>query len=456
MKLSKWINLQIVISCLMVGFLTSGCRNNHQEKFQTQEIQDTEVPSITLLATETTMATLTPTVLLSRTPTLIVPTPTETPRSDSFKIPPNWIVYHNSDISKSEIHVVKMDGTGDRIILGGIGAVDCLAWSPDGEWIAFVTRPTYGVSPQIYLIRPDGSDKRRLTYLDGGKFAISWAPDNRSIVFQQRIHSRLSALYVYEFDIPRIRQLTDATNYMTDMRDTAPIYSPLGDSIAFVEISNGASSTFTSRLMTIDTDGGSRMQFMETSLHVYNTIDWSPDGKQIAFPGARSYKHCHNLYLFDIDAEEITPFVIDDYYHVWQPKWSPDGDWVSYIKASCDNNTVKFGSAQIYLKSIDTGEEIQTRVSLPNTSIQSDFDISPWEALKENGEYIITELGHNLRLRSTPSLSGETLKWLKQGEHIIVLDGPEEADEYLWWYVQIVESGKEGWVADNPGWYEAE
>ena len=454
MKLTKWINLQIVISCLMISIFMSGCGNNHREELQNQEVQDTEMPSITLSATETTMATLTPTVLPSQTPTLIIPTPTETPQKVPVEAPSAWIVY-GEDGHFGKMHIAKMDGTGDRVILDGIGELPYLELSPDGEWIAFTTRPTYGGSLQIYLIRPDGSDRRRLTYSDGLKARINWSPDGISFVFRQ-LNYPLNALYVYEFDGPRIWQLTDAADSMTDMWETSPIYSPLGDSIAFVEISHGAGSTLTSRLMVIDADGSNRRQFMETSLQVGDTIDWSPDGKQILFPGAENYENCHDLYLFDVDTGEVTPFVIDDAYHFSYPKWSPNGDWISYIRETCNNGIAGWINERVYLSPADPEIETAIRVDIPYSSPLGGFGISPWEALKENGEYIITELGHNLRLRSTPALSGETLKWLKQGEHIIVLDGPEEADEYLWWYVQIVESGKEGWVADNPGWYEAE
>jgi len=443
----------------MVGFLTSGCRNNHQEKFQTQEIQGTEVPSITLSIPETTMVagvvklTLTPTVLPSRTPTLIVPTPTETPQKIPLENPLMWIVYDENGPSR-EIRIVKMDGTGNRVILGDIGEVYSVDWSPDGDWIAFTSGPTYGGYTQIYLIRPDGSDRRRLTYSNSSKTQMDWSPDGRSIVFLQESYP-LNTLNVYEFDGPRIRQLTDATD-SKKTREISPIYSPLGDLIAFVEISYGAGSTITSRLMIMDADGSNRRQFMETPLQVGNSLDWSPDGKQILFSGAENYNHCHDLYLFDIDTEEVTPFVIDDYHHIWQPKWSPDGNWVSYMEVYCNDNIAKTRGAQVYFRTVDTGTEIATRMSLPYPSFLDSYDLSPWKALKENRKYLITELGNNLRLRSTPALSGETLTWLKQGEHIIVLDGPEEADEYLWWYVQVVESGKEGWVADNPGWYEAE
>ena len=53
-----------------------------------------------------------------------------------------------------------------------------------------------------------------------------------------------------------------------------------------------------------------------------------------------------------------------------------------------------------------------------------------------------------LRLRVGPGLTYETLQTLKDGTHLTVLEGPEQADGYKWWRVQT-DDGQEGWVAGD-------
>jgi hypothetical protein len=78
---------------------------------------------------------------------------------------------------------------------------------------------------------------------------------------------------------------------------------------------------------------------------------------------------------------------------------------------------------------------------------------SPLPAFQAGKTFTITESGAQLKLRASPSLTGDVLEMLEEGEHILVLEGPEEVDEYLWWRVRVDSNGQEGWVAENPGWF---
>jgi Tol biopolymer transport system component len=113
-----------------------------------------------------------------------------------------------SSDSSSRLHVVNVDGTGDRTLLaasraawapGGHAVIWPLAWSPDGRRIAF-SRParsptTRAGASEIYVIDTDGSGLRRLTrtaarmQLPSGDVVHAdsiwpaWSPDGKQIVF---------------------------------------------------------------------------------------------------------------------------------------------------------------------------------------------------------------------------------------------------------------------------------
>jgi Tol biopolymer transport system component len=80
--------------------------------------------------------------------------------------------------------VMNADGTERRPLLddevSGVGHVGGLAWSPDGEWLAF--KATVNGEIGIYLVRPDGSG---LTQLVPGSVAVlRWSPDGSRIAYR--------------------------------------------------------------------------------------------------------------------------------------------------------------------------------------------------------------------------------------------------------------------------------
>lgn len=67
-------------------------------------------------------------------------------------------------------------------VIGGGEFPDYLAWSPDGEWLAFVTfgePPATGRQPNLWVSRPDGSGE---TYLGAGASPV-WSPDGSRLAF---------------------------------------------------------------------------------------------------------------------------------------------------------------------------------------------------------------------------------------------------------------------------------
>jgi hypothetical protein len=54
--------------------------------------------------------------------------------------------------------------------------------------------------------------------------------------------------------------------------------------------------------------------------------------------------------------------------------------------------------------------------------------------------------GRGLNIRANPTTSAGLAASAKDGDLLLVLEGPQEADGYTWWKVKT-EAGKEGWAA---------
>ncbi len=69
----------------------------------------------------------------------------------------------------------------------------------------------------------------------------------------------------------------------------------------------------------------------------------------------------------------------------------------------------------------------------------SETTLSPGQNL-EKGRHIrvVGTGGDGLRLRSSAGLAGEIKFLIKDGEELIIDDGPQEEDGYTWWHVQLL------------------
>lgn len=85
-------------------------------------------------------------------------------------------------------------------------------------------------------------------------------------------------------------------------------------------------------------------------------------------------------------------------------------------------------------------------VELPISTPES----TPGGTIIEPGATVVVEgtQGAGLRLRAEPSTEGRLVTGVREGTALTVIDGPEEADGYVWWKVRAPD-GKEGWGAAN-------
>lgn len=131
------------------------------------------------------------------------------------------------------------------------------AWSPDGAWIVYLSRPRGGFDAALRSIRPDGTADHGLGTLNYYVRPPRWSPDGR------RIAATRSDLIVVIVDATTGALVDSVAPGMS------PTWSPDGKQLAFVS----------SGITIINTDGSNPKVIPVTG---YDPA-WSPDGDWIAF-----------------------------------------------------------------------------------------------------------------------------------------------------------------------------
>ena len=384
----------------------------------------------------------------SVTPTVKI-TPSEAP--PTISVPYGKIAYTDNN----GVHIIDTIGQSladikvENII--GFGMIyDSPAWSPDGHWLAFVgtelrdiNNGTYGY-PDIYIVKNDGTGLKRLTsspqYL---KSNLSWSPDKRLLLLRMGI-SIDSAPSKYDLYLINSDNGT-VSHYIKEDVGGIIGWSSDGANILFSDNENKI-------LYSSDKNGQNIEEISKINIPSLNFVSLSTNGNFFTYVTYFQYGdniHCGDIFV-NLGNENSTIQITDTVYDESSPEWSPDGNLLIFLRENtkCDYHPAKRWW-NLVVADLKGNETI-----IPN-QLEHPYDLAwaPVPNLQAGMEYIITQSGANLNIRSEPSLQGKVLEKLPAGETITVLEGYVDADDYYWWKIQT-QDGIEGWIVEMAYWYK--
>ncbi|HKS76259.1 MAG TPA: winged helix-turn-helix domain-containing protein [Terriglobales bacterium] len=175
--------------------------------------------------------------------------------------------------------LVRYDGSGFSSYMGGMSATD-LAFSPDGQWVAYVSVP----GGSLWRSKLDGSERLQLTDPSFAAGIPRWSPDGTQIVFMGRTVSTGWRTYL----------ISSTGGEARDLIPSAPVgFDP----------------------------------------------NWSPDGRSIVLTlndagGPGSLAHGPGIVTFELATGKITP--LPGATNFFSPRWSPDGKYIAAITDDSD------------------------------------------------------------------------------------------------------------------------
>ncbi len=236
-------------------------------------------------------------------------------------------------------------------------------WSADGEWLYYrsATRTTRNYS----RMRPDGTQSTTLV-TEITTAAIS--PDDTTLVTVTDPEvSNSRSLYLQALDGGRFTLLMKEISYYRDLT-----WSPNGQYVAFVV--DYVSST---AILLIDIETGENQVLTTQFSGILSPPVWSPDSRFITVSGHQERGNA-DIYRIDIESGDVHQLMADSYFDT-APRWSSDGQWISFVIQDFDTDPM---NTQLALMRPDGSERrVLSRttnvISTPTWSPIIDMPFSP-------------------------------------------------------------------------------
>jgi len=125
-----------------------------------------------------------------------------------------------------QLIVADADGANQHLILESRFPLMSPAWSPDGQWLAYVSFETKHAAVYVQLVRT--GERRQVSARAGVNGAPEWSPDGKKLALTLGGSSGNPDIYVLELDNQNLTRITDDPAI-----DTEPVWSPDGKALYF-------------------------------------------------------------------------------------------------------------------------------------------------------------------------------------------------------------------------------
>lgn len=202
----------------------------------------------------------------------------------------------------AQIHVAHADGSGAFQLTRGDKSAGSPRWSPDGEWIAFVSARG-GDSGNLFRIRIAGGEAEQLTHEKSSVSTFAWAPDGKSIAFVMTEPKT-------EEEEKAAKEKRDPKVIDEDHKLARLYVVPIDK----------------------DTEGKRTVKALTGSQMHVTDIDWSPDGRALVFSHQATPKvfDPNDISVVAVTGGDARPLVATPA-HESSPRYSPDGRSIAYV-----------------------------------------------------------------------------------------------------------------------------
>ena len=295
---------------------------------------------------------------------------------------------------KNQIYVMPVNGGEASAITTTKAGVEQFAWSPQSKRIAFTQRDADTEQEEkmkkekkdwviqdvwkyshLYTVDLEKNSKgvRVVKRLTKGNFHVTdlnWSPDGTTLAFAHQVTP--SADVWTTMDISTVPSDSGAVKSLVAMKgmDANPVFSPDGQSIAFVSDGGNPKWATANDIYLISTSGGEPKKLAETADRQPNLVKWSSDSKEIYF--TETDRTSNRVFALSINGKPRVISTGDG--NFGGASVSGDGKTISFVRQSTEVAPEVFVSAM-------TGEFVPRKLSDGNKDF-SKLTMGKTEVLK--------------------------------------------------------------------------
>jgi Tol biopolymer transport system component len=229
-----------------------------------------------------------------------------------------------------------------KALLGSSVTVLALAFAVSGSGAPTSTRIAYIGTDAIYLSNIDGSARELIVRGVDDSTTFSWSPDGRQLAFSGG-HRRAEVIFVVNVDGSGVKRVTQPPRGRRRMEDWSqnPSWSPDGKWIAFDGARTATGDFLLPDIYVMRADGTGERRLAGGRALQYFPV-WSPDGRTILFeqfvgtpkPSRIEFWHPKLIDLYTVNADgsgkRKLARIRNEADHCACAVWSPDGTKIAY------------------------------------------------------------------------------------------------------------------------------
>ncbi len=222
-----------------------------------------------------------------------------------------------SDRTRSNLWIVRSDGSEHRPLHSGRASASSPRWSPDGSRLAYLS-DTDGMT-QLFVRWIDSGQTALISNLTESPSAISWSPDGRTLAFVMRVPA----------DKPALAEAPESP----ENAEWAPEVRVI-DSVVYRFDGRGYIEPGFDHVFVVPAEGGSARQLTRGDFDHHGPLAWTPDGREIVLSANRDsdwqYERSQrDLFAIDVASGQLRQLT-DLPGEASSPTVAPDGDRVAF------------------------------------------------------------------------------------------------------------------------------
>jgi dipeptidyl aminopeptidase/acylaminoacyl peptidase len=243
-----------------------------------------------------------------------------------------------TDRARRNLWIVNADGSNNRPLRSESRNFTSPRWSPDGTRLAYVSAAEG--SPQLYVRWMDSGQTALLTNLVQAPGAIAWSPDGESIAFTQLVPAKKPPLATPP-EKPEGAQWAPPVKVV--------------DSVIYRIDGAGWLDAGYQHVFVVSADGGTARQLTDGEFNDEGPLSFTPDSRSIVFSANRDpdwerNPQASNVFAVDMATAALTQLTTRDGPDN-APVVSPDGRKIAYL--GYDDRLQGYQITHLYVMDID-------------------------------------------------------------------------------------------------------